>query len=87
MKSLEAKAKDETVALFARRTAENTLAQLKQEDPLPLRKAKITQEAALRKVEKERKKAEEAARKAGDERKKAEDERLKAENERKKGRK
>ncbi len=36
------------------------LAQLKQEDPLPLRKAKVTQEAALRKVEKERKAAEAA---------------------------
>jgi len=31
------------------------LAQLKGEDPLPLRKAKISQEAILRKVEKERK--------------------------------
>jgi hypothetical protein len=31
---------------------------LKQEDPMPLRKAKITQEAVLRKVEKERKLAE-----------------------------
>lgn len=33
---------------------------MKQEDPLPLRRAKVTQEAALRKVEKERKAAEAA---------------------------
>jgi len=33
--------------------AANELAQLKAEDPLPLRRAKITQEAALRKVEKQ----------------------------------
>jgi chromosome segregation ATPase len=40
--------------------AKNELAQLKGEDPLPLRRAKITQEAALRKVQKQRKLAEEA---------------------------
>lgn len=34
--------------------ASNELAQLKSEDPLPLRRAKITQEAALRKVGKQR---------------------------------
>jgi len=64
IKTLETKSNDETVALVQRRAAAATLAQTKQEDPLPLRKAKITQEASLRKVEKERKKAEEAARKA-----------------------
>jgi hypothetical protein len=41
--------------MVQRNKAANELAQLKGEDPLPLRKAKITQEAALRKVEKERK--------------------------------
>ena len=40
--------------------AKNELAQLKGEDPLPLRRAKITQEAALRKVQKQRKLAEDA---------------------------
>jgi len=35
--------------------AKNELAQLKAEDPLPLRRAKITQEAALRKVQKQEK--------------------------------
>ena len=40
--------------------AKNELAQLKGEDPLPLRRAKITQEAALRKVQKQRKVAEDA---------------------------
>jgi len=55
-KELEAKSKTGGVA-GAR--AANELAQLKGEDPLPLRKAKITQEAALRKAEKARKAAEE----------------------------
>jgi len=40
--------------------AANELAQLKGEDPLPLLKAKITQESAVRKAEKTRKAAEEA---------------------------
>jgi len=40
--------------------AANELAQLKGEDPLPLRKAKITQESAVRKAEKTRKEAEQA---------------------------
>jgi len=79
VQALESKSKDENEKLVARRTAENTLAQLKQENPLPLRRAKITQEAALRKVEKERKKAEEAAKKAEEERKEAELELRKAE--------
>mmetsp|Transcript_10104 Transcript_10104/g.16964 ORF Transcript_10104/g.16964 Transcript_10104/m.16964 type:complete len:304 (+) Transcript_10104:55-966(+) len=38
--------------------AKNELAQLKAEDPLPLRRATITQEAALRKVGKQKKKVE-----------------------------
>jgi len=44
----------------AKSKAAAELAQVKQEDPLPLRKAKITQEAALKKVERERKAAEAA---------------------------
>jgi len=45
-------------SIFAKNKAKQELAQLKQENPLPLRRAKITQEAALRKVEKQRKEAE-----------------------------
>jgi len=58
--TLEAKSKDSTASMVTKSKAANELAQLKQNDPLPLRKAKITQEAALRKVEKERKAAEAA---------------------------
>jgi len=47
-------------SLVARNKAKQELAQIKQENPLPLRKAKITAEAALRKVEKQRKEAEAA---------------------------
>ncbi len=57
--ALEAKSNDESATGMARAKAANELAQLKAEDPLPLRKAKITQEAALKKVQKERKIAEE----------------------------
>eukprot|EP01111_Echinosteliopsis_oligospora_P018980 TRINITY_DN896_c0_g1_i1.p1 TRINITY_DN896_c0_g1~~TRINITY_DN896_c0_g1_i1.p1 ORF type:complete len:327 (+),score=129.98 TRINITY_DN896_c0_g1_i1:205-1185(+) len=48
----------------AKSKAAAELAQAKQEDPLPLRKAKLTQEAALKKVEKERKAAEAASAKS-----------------------
>jgi len=58
--SLDAKSKDQSSPLVQRSKAANELAQLKGEDPLPLRKAKITQEAALRKVQKQKKAAEEA---------------------------
>jgi len=47
-------------SIVAKNKAKQELAQLKQENPLPLRRAKITQEAALRKVEKQRKAAEAA---------------------------
>jgi len=60
LQSLDQKSKDTTTGMVQRNKAAAELAQLKQENPLPLRKAKITQEAALRKVEKERKAAEEA---------------------------
>jgi DNA repair exonuclease SbcCD ATPase subunit len=58
--TLEAKTQDSSLSTVQKSKAVNELAQLKGEDPLPLRKAKITQEAALRKVEKERKAAEAA---------------------------
>jgi len=58
--TLEKKANDSTASTVAKSKAANELAQLKGEDPLPLRKAKITQEAALRRVEKDRKAAESA---------------------------
>jgi myosin heavy subunit len=57
---LESKSKDPNATTVAKHKAAAELAQLKQEDPLPLRKAKISQEATLRKVEKERKIAEAA---------------------------
>jgi len=50
---LTAKSNDQSTTLVNRNKAANELAQTKAEDPLPLRKAKITQEAAVRKVEKE----------------------------------
>jgi len=53
--------------------AKNELAQLKGEDPLPLRRAKITQEAALRKVQKQRKLAEDAETEAAAKKKALED--------------
>jgi hypothetical protein len=52
--------------------AANELAQLKGEDPLPLRKAKITQEAAVRRVQKAQKEV--AEQKEATEAKKAEQE-------------
>jgi len=58
--ALEAKSHDAALGIVARNKAANELAQLKEKDPLPLRKAKITQEAALHAVEKERKAAENA---------------------------
>eukprot|EP00013_Stygamoeba_regulata_P001234 CAMPEP_0177638076 /NCGR_PEP_ID=MMETSP0447-20121125/5300_1 /TAXON_ID=0 /ORGANISM="Stygamoeba regulata, Strain BSH-02190019" /LENGTH=311 /DNA_ID=CAMNT_0019140023 /DNA_START=1600 /DNA_END=2535 /DNA_ORIENTATION=+ len=58
MKELEEKSKSGPIV--QKNKAANELAQLKSEDPLPLRKAKITNEAALRKVAKETKAAHEA---------------------------
>ena len=58
------------------------LAALKGADPLPLRKAKITQEAAVRKVEAERKVAEGERKKAQAVREVAEGKRKEAEKER-----
>eukprot|EP00026_Physarum_polycephalum_P014038 Phypoly_transcript_14505.p1 GENE.Phypoly_transcript_14505~~Phypoly_transcript_14505.p1 ORF type:complete len:316 (+),score=114.99 Phypoly_transcript_14505:56-949(+) len=58
IRTLEKQANDTSGSMVARNKAANELAQVKSEDPLPLRKAKITQEAALKKTEKERKAAE-----------------------------
>lgn len=72
---LEAKSTDTSVGVVTRNKAANELAQLKGEDPLPLRKAKITQEAALRRVQKARVAAE-AATAAADAAKKVLDQKL-----------
>jgi uncharacterized coiled-coil DUF342 family protein len=40
---LETKSKDANASLVAKNKAANELAQLKQEDPLPLRRAKLSQ--------------------------------------------
>jgi len=58
--TLERTSKDTGLSQVQRSKAANELAQLKTEDPLPLRKSKITQEAALRKVQKQKKATEEA---------------------------
>jgi len=55
---LEAKSKEGNIV--QKNKAVQELAQLKAEDPLPLRKAKITQESSVRKAEKSRKEAEAA---------------------------
>jgi chromosome segregation ATPase len=55
---LERKSKDSTAGQVSKNKAAAELAQLKQENPIPLRKAKLSQEAALRKVEKQRAEAE-----------------------------
>jgi chromosome segregation ATPase len=59
-KIAELEAKSQTGGVVSRNKAANELAQMKAEDPLPLRKAKITQEAALRRVQKARVAAEAA---------------------------
>lgn len=53
-KDLTAKGEDMNLGAVARNKAKNELAQHLSEDPLPLRKAKITLEAATRKAEKAR---------------------------------
>jgi len=62
-KKAELQAKSETSGV-AGMTAKNQLAQLLSEDPLPLRKAKITAEAAAKKTEKANKEAQAAKEKA-----------------------
>jgi len=51
---LKRKSEDESLGLVARQRAKNELAQHLAEDPLPLRKSKITLEAATKKAEKAR---------------------------------
>jgi len=77
--ALDAKTKDQSTGTVSRNKAVQELAQLKGQDPLPLRKAKITQDAAVRKVEAERKVAQAAREKAEQQRQAAEAEREKAE--------
>jgi len=70
-KTKELEAKSEGSGVSAMRS-KNELAQHLGEDPLPLRKAKLTTEAATKKAEKARKAAEEAYAKAETDRKIAE---------------
>jgi len=60
MDALDKKIKDPKTGTVAKGQAVQQLAQLRGTDPLPLRKAKITQEATVRRVESERKVAERA---------------------------
>lgn len=61
---LEKQSNDANLGNVKRNSAKNRLAQMKSEDPLPLRKAKITQNSALKKVKKARKKAVKATKKS-----------------------
>lgn len=63
-KKADLERKSEEGGVVSRNKAKNELAQLLAEDPLPLRKAKITQEAAVKKAEKAVKAAEEAVQRA-----------------------
>jgi hypothetical protein len=56
---LDAITKDDTAGIVKRNTAVQDLARIKGSDPLPLQRAKINQEAAVRKVQRARKAAEE----------------------------
>jgi len=60
VQKLETRTNDASLSTVQKSKAANELAQLKGEDPLPLRKAKITQEAALRKVQKQKQQVEAA---------------------------
>jgi len=60
IQTLEQKSNDSNGSQMSRSKASTELAQLKQTDPLPLRKAKITQQAADRKVDQQVKAAEKA---------------------------
>jgi len=62
--ALEGKATDPNLSGMKQNLEKNELAQLREKDPLPLRKAKITQGAALKAVERERKQSEAATEKA-----------------------
>ena len=62
--SFEAAKVDDSLSAMKRARASNELEQLKSKDNLPLRRAKITQEAALKRVQRERKLCEVATAKA-----------------------
>jgi hypothetical protein len=64
--SLDALGEDSTKGVVTRNKAKNEAAQMRDVDPLPLRTAKITAEAAVRRVEKEKKKAAVATQKAAE---------------------
>jgi len=53
--ALESKSSDTNIGVVQRNKAASELAQLKAQDPLPLRRAKILQDACVRKVEAARK--------------------------------
>jgi len=78
-KTEELKRKSEEGSLVQRNKAKNELAQHLGEDPLPLRRAKITQEAAVKKAERTTKAAQEATVVAAEARRKAEAARAAAE--------
>jgi len=73
IKTLETKSTDTSASQVQRNKAANELSQLKGEDPLPLRKAKITQEATVRKSTKALKEAEDATARAYESLKSAEE--------------
>lgn len=66
---LTRKGNDESIGIVTRNKAKAELAQHLAEDPLPLRKAKITQEAAVKKAERTRIESEQAAERAAEARK------------------
>jgi hypothetical protein len=70
--ALEAKGSDMSLGVVKRGRANQELAQLRQTDPLPLNRAKITQAAAVRKLKKAKKKADKTAAAATEARTKAE---------------
>jgi len=78
-KTEQLKKKSEEGGVVSRNRAKNELAQHLAEDPLPLQRAKITQEAATKKAEKARLVAQEAANKAEESAKEAEKARVAAE--------
>ena len=69
--ALEKTATDDNLGLVKRNRAKAELEQVKQEDPLPLRRAKISQEATIRRLNKAVKKAKEETQIATDARTKA----------------
>lgn len=73
IESLTTKSTDESLGVVKRNRAANELEQARAEDPLPLRKAKITSDAAVRKVSKQKVLAQLAVEKAKKAKKESED--------------